>query len=367
MASLLYPDDDQSQWPTTSGGLLTPPDDRPAVLQPDPRADALGQTYQDISDYMARQQAQSVAQGYWTGGGLLEGGHPTGKGLLDAIGQMGTAVALGTSAPGDAPPPGFTAYHGSPHDFSAFDLSKIGTGEGAQAYGHGLYLADAEALAQFYRKKLAGPRPDYTGEIAPELRSALRDEDYLGFDTPGQALQAIRAHPDWATRWDVQNPNTLTPLLEAHDAAKYGGQGHMYEVQVNADPAHFLDWDKPLSEQHPVVQGAINSIADNSVALSQRMVEAARNNISLTGNDVVSTLARSGDFGDPRIARALQQAGIPGIRYLDAGSRGAGEGSRNTVVFSPEIMEIIRKYGLAGLMAGGMGAAGLSGQQRQQQ
>ena len=28
----------------------------------------------------------------------------------------------------------------------------------------------------------------------------------------------------------------------------------MYEVNVIADPAKFLDWDKPLSEQHPDVQ-----------------------------------------------------------------------------------------------------------------
>jgi hypothetical protein len=33
-------------------------------------------------------------------------------------------------------PPSITAYHGSPHSFDQFDLSKIGTGEGAQAYGH---------------------------------------------------------------------------------------------------------------------------------------------------------------------------------------------------------------------------------------
>ena len=35
-----------------------------------------------------------------------------------------------------------TAYHGTPHQFEAFDVSKIGTGEGAQAYGHGLYFAE---------------------------------------------------------------------------------------------------------------------------------------------------------------------------------------------------------------------------------
>ena len=37
------------------------------------------------------------------------------------------------------------AYHGSPHDFERFDTSKIGTGEGAQSYGHGLYFAENPA------------------------------------------------------------------------------------------------------------------------------------------------------------------------------------------------------------------------------
>ncbi len=48
-----------------------------------------------------------------------------------------------------------TAYHGSPHDFDRFDLSKIGTGEGAQAYGHGLYFAENEGVAKGYRDTLS--------------------------------------------------------------------------------------------------------------------------------------------------------------------------------------------------------------------
>jgi hypothetical protein len=63
--------------------------------------------------------------------------------------------------------------------------------------------------------------------------------------------------------------------------------------------------------------------------------------------------------GAADVSQVLHAAGVPGIRYLDAGSRGAGEGSSNTVVFSPEIMNIIRRYGLAGLMAGGGAAAGM--------
>ena len=52
-----------------------------------------------------------------------------------------------------------TAYHGSPHDFDQFDSSKIGTGEGAQAYGHGLYFAESEPVAKGYRDKLSSVSP----------------------------------------------------------------------------------------------------------------------------------------------------------------------------------------------------------------
>jgi hypothetical protein len=45
-------------------------------------------------------------------------------------------------------PDAITTYHGSPHDFDEFDMSKIGTGEGAQAYGHGLYFAENENVAK---------------------------------------------------------------------------------------------------------------------------------------------------------------------------------------------------------------------------
>src|SRR5690349_16750001 len=57
------------------------------------------------------------------------------------------------------------AFHGSPHVFDAFDASKIGTGEGAQAYGHGLYYAESPEVAASYRNstgalpKSAGGQP----------------------------------------------------------------------------------------------------------------------------------------------------------------------------------------------------------------
>jgi hypothetical protein len=48
-----------------------------------------------------------------------------------------------------------TAYHGSPHKFDKFDSTKIGTGEGAQAYGHGLYFAEDPKVAGSYARTLS--------------------------------------------------------------------------------------------------------------------------------------------------------------------------------------------------------------------
>ena len=51
-------------------------------------------------------------------------------------------------------PVGMTVYHGSPYKFTAFDPAKIGTGEGAQAYGHGLYVAENPTVAKGYAKNV---------------------------------------------------------------------------------------------------------------------------------------------------------------------------------------------------------------------
>jgi hypothetical protein len=49
---------------------------------------------------------------------------------------------------------GATAWHGSPHLFDKFKNEAIGTGEGAQAYGHGLYLAENPDVAKTYQTTL---------------------------------------------------------------------------------------------------------------------------------------------------------------------------------------------------------------------
>ena len=47
---------------------------------------------------------------------------------------------------------------------------------------------------------------------------------------------------------------------------------------------------------------------------------------------------------------------VPGIRYLDQGSRADGVGTSNYVMFDDSLIDILRKYGIAGLPAAGVGA-----------
>ena len=60
----------------------------------------------------------------------------------------------------------------------------------------------------------------------------------------------------------------------------------------------------------------------------------------------------------PQATRMLRDAGIPGIKYLDQGSRGSGAGTSNYVVFNDGLIHILRKYRLGG----NVGATAVAGQ-----
>ena len=60
---------------------------------------------------------------------------------------------------------GIIAFHGSGEDFDEFRLDKIGTGEGAQAFGYGLYFTDSEDIGKFYKNQiLATQNVEYKGQ-----------------------------------------------------------------------------------------------------------------------------------------------------------------------------------------------------------
>ncbi len=234
----------------------------------------------------------------------------------------GAKVAgAGAQAATQAAKKGIRAFHGSPHDFDRFDLSKIGTGEGAQAYGHGLYFAENEAVARDYRNKLSGKPAPASQADADSYRSAVLAK--------------------------LQGKGGPVPDIEMKQP------GRMYEVNIKADPEDFLDWDKPLSQQSDSVRERVNALG-----IKQRDLDYQLSKDQRGGFAVIKALQNHTGKGTEGASQALKEAGFPGIRYLDQGSRGAGEGSRNYVAFDDSLIEILRKYGLLPpAVAGGVAAS----------
>lgn len=242
------------------------------------------------------------------------------------------------------PIPGLRAFHGSPHDFDKFSMDKIGTGEGAQAYGHGLYFAEAEDTALSYKnsltrnsdelRRMAEETGGLSGDAAEMLSYQFSMNNFhgKGFDKWLDDIKTAYDADELSGRAKAAAEQIIAREVDASEAVrKMRAPGSMYEVNINANPDDFLDWDKPLSEQ------------------PEGMVDKLRS----AGLDVRDKSVRPPFYGLQSEASVapLREAGIPGIRYLDAGSRGAGDGSRNYVVFDENLINIVRKYGIAGAAA----------------
>lgn len=250
------------------------------------------------------------------------------------------------------------AYHGSPHKFDEFDIRKIGTGEGAQAYGRGLYFAENEDIAKHYRDKLAGSRLSAMEDALINLPEDLRQRAISGLyynkmspEDVADMLSMTRAGGA------VGRDNLFESFRRA--AAVETPRGHMYEVDLNASPRDFLNWDAPLSQQSPEVRESLQRFglrvdpeaideyrqllrAGNTYGPKPRLPEFSPDP---TGQEIYQRVLRM----DPEEARiALMEVGIPGTRYLDAGSRAVG-GTHNYAVFDPEIIDIQRRYAHGGL------------------
>ena len=242
---------------------------------------------------------------------------------------------------------GITAYHGSPHDFDEFDTSKIGTGEGAQAYGHGLYFAQAEPTAIGFRDRLA-----HQGAIDLEQESHQRGVP-LSRDAQIELRRQAKSDADAATaakRMQYASiearPLPQEKLADLIDTYRKSTKGHMYEVHINAHPDHMLDWDKPLRGQPHIINAIDQHIGDpNSV------LEHLFGHLDATGGDLHEKLG--GQYKPKAVSEKLSSMGIKGIKYLDAGSRGdKAEPTHNYVVFDHNDVHIKRKYEQGGAVEG---------------
>jgi hypothetical protein len=199
------------------------------------------------------------------------------------------------------------AFHGSPYDFTVFSKDKIGTGEGAQSFGHGLYFAEHPNVAEGYKNvetTVGGQILDHDNPVHEAVHKKANYAD------PIAALKEDIARGD--------NPSVKQKAIEILQSGKplpEIGSGNLYQVAIHADRDHFIDWDKPLNQQNTHVQDALKSVLKGDVDWRQ------------TAGDFIRDLGYGQQSSD-----ILANAGIPGIKYLDQGSRTAKPAAADTLL-----------------------------------
>lgn len=241
---------------------------------------------------------------------------------------------------------GAIRWQGSPNFIKGtrFDMSKLGTGEGAQVNGLGHYVAELPAVADRYRESLSIRKllnklhdtsasfPDsFDGELAdllgkksellsPEKKfiAALHQNDYLGYDTPRQGMIA-------SSRSDARDTYDLGETLDS--AIK--SMGHLYKVDVPDEAiAKMINFDLPIAEQSHVLK----QLGDKVAGLPK----------DTTGRDIFKQLESS--LGKKGAQDFFNSVDIPGVTYLDQGSRGKN-GTVNNVLFKDDLARILERNG----------------------
>jgi hypothetical protein len=268
---------------------------------------------------------------------------------------------------------GLTAYHGTPHTIKGkFDISKVGTGEGAQAYGHGMYFAENPAVAKNYAtdrsyvgKFMAGT-PDKTPWDAQRI--AQNTLNVHGDNAIAELQSTLKANSQSKNPKQLEANKKVEEAINLLKTNQLQPTGNLYKVDIpDADIPNMLSWDKPLREQPEILKTLGFDVKkydklkaqrdampekfdidipeelaqyNKAMALEKQMREMP---IDISGKYFYESLIKK--YGSQKaISEALAEKGIKGIRYLDAGSRGkAAERSSNFVVFEPSNVKILEQ------------------------
>jgi len=271
--------------------------------------------------------------------------------------------------------PGIIAFHGSGADFNEFKLEEIGTGEGAQAFGYGLYFTDKEEIAKFYRDAVgAGNEVTYKGRVIKDL-----DEDYaeenniahmVGQQNTIKDKKRVVENEIARTRRSLsgieqsikdfnENPKVyplkfsgmeismdvaegqrdflqrrLDAALEVEkniDKIETKPTGKMYEVSLNIKDNELLDYDGAFKDQSPFAQQAILN------SLNEITIDDAVN----LGVDIFSSRYDGNESMAIEEAKQIMLDNFTVVRFLNDWSvlRGAENSGE----------ELLQKYGVKGI------------------
>ena len=279
--------------------------------------------------------------------------------------------------------PGIIAFHGSGADFDRFRLDKIGTGEGAQAFGYGLYFTESEDIAKFYKNQVSRTTFETTdGKVFDpynvvdgvrtiqnlNIRSFIsKDGDVDGAISLAKRL--IKDIPSAKQGSDTAKKDLK--LLE--NIKKKGGlikkTGKTYKVALAPKLDELLDYDLPLGQQNKFIKERLLKVVnemtvDDAMNLgfdpfdfgnnNQAAINAAKKEMLKDDQSVVAFLNNWAVFRGEQSTgeKLLNKHGIKGIKYKanqGVGARNVPEtGANNYVIFDENLINILAKYGIVG-------------------
>ena len=226
------------------------------------------------------------------------------------------------------------AYHGTPHRFDKFSSEAIGTGEGAQAHGWGLYFAKNKGTTIKYRT-LKSDNIYYKGEPIEQLRQELeKNKEYDRAALIEDFMLKMDAEALDREYFSQEDLSWFKNEIEPH--IKQDGQ--LFEVEI-PDNDVLLDEQKRFTEQPLKVKKALRKLfKDNGKDLNEVMKTGYVKGNPVGGqlyNEVMSILA---DGSDKKASLLLNEYGIKGITYE------GGLDGRSFVVFDDKAIEVIETY-----------------------
>lgn len=243
------------------------------------------------------------------------------------------------------------AWHGTPYDFDAFDLSGIGSGEGNQAHGWGLYFAQNREVSEAYKEILGdkGSTVELNGEVWTVNESG--DWETTGKtakygEAIGYALDALEEHGTKDAAINILQKDLKEGrfrgayIAEAQKAinilkqgeAKGHKGGRLLEAEI-PDTDVLLDEQKSFNEQPEKVKNALSELISNAGEgqLSRRVLK------NTTGKSIYEMLSNL--YGDDKKASIkLNEFGVKGITYKGT------QDERCYVVFDDKAIKIRNKY-----------------------
>lgn len=274
-----------------------------------------------------------------------------GKSYFDPV-DLGATVVGGVyyDAPSSRGAFEQAAYHGTAYTFDKFTLDHVGSGEGVQAHGWGLYFSLDRQIAEGYRSRVTSYRSvadelsrvfagmdvktregmakalysagDKLSPATRELLDALQEANWLGHENPMDAVQASLVAQI--------GKGKQTPRIESAVEGLRNEDGNVYKVEIPDDDV-MMHEDLPLSQQPEAVQNAVRALLTDEDVRTQPAMRREKNGIEdvepvsyagksldeMTGKEILAALIAK--YGSAKAASlALKQHGLKGYRYKGA-------------------------------------------------